>query len=168
MWAARGARKVFALAWHRSTRSHSSALCPTPRARAHQRWRHWRCLSSDAAPSLSEIDIAALEASRIAYEEAQCAEKTAAKQQAEAEAERLRVSVNVVDGDGGEVCVEASFAAAEQLNRNVFGHEAVLPAQQRAVKAALGGDHVMVLLPTGAGKSLCYQLPALVEVRHAT
>ena len=36
-----------------------------------------------------------------------------------------------------------------------------LPMQQAVVEAALAGDHVLTILPTGAGKSLCYQIPAL-------
>ena len=35
------------------------------------------------------------------------------------------------------------------------------PLQQGIVEAAMGGEHVLGILPTGAGKSLCYQLPAL-------
>ncbi|MBI4757068.1 MAG: DEAD/DEAH box helicase, partial [Betaproteobacteria bacterium] len=35
------------------------------------------------------------------------------------------------------------------------------PLQQAIVEAAMGGEHVLAILPTGTGKSLCYQLPAL-------
>ena len=35
------------------------------------------------------------------------------------------------------------------------------PMQQSAVAAAMGGEHVLAILPTGSGKSLCYQIPAL-------
>ena len=35
------------------------------------------------------------------------------------------------------------------------------PMQQSIVEAALAGEHVLAILPTGAGKSLCYQIPAL-------
>ena len=35
------------------------------------------------------------------------------------------------------------------------------PMQQAVVEAALAGDHALTILPTGAGKSLCYQIPAL-------
>ncbi len=39
--------------------------------------------------------------------------------------------------------------------------EAGRPMQQAVVEAGLAGDHVLTVLPTGAGKSLCYQIPAL-------
>ena len=35
------------------------------------------------------------------------------------------------------------------------------PRQQAIVEAAMAGEHVLAILPTGAGKSLCYQVPAL-------
>src|SRR3954466_6161246 len=46
-----------------------------------------------------------------------------------------------------------------------FGHEAFRPGQEEAVRAAVGppARDVLVVMPTGAGKSLCYQLPALVR-----
>src|SRR5213083_3737802 len=47
--------------------------------------------------------------------------------------------------------------------REIFGFEAFRPGQEEAVRAALGGRDALVVMPTGAGKSLCYQLPALVR-----
>jgi ATP-dependent DNA helicase RecQ len=47
--------------------------------------------------------------------------------------------------------------------RQHFGHAAFRPGQQEAVEAALSGRDVLMVMPTGAGKSLCYQLPALMR-----
>jgi ATP-dependent DNA helicase RecQ len=46
--------------------------------------------------------------------------------------------------------------------RDVFGHQSLRPGQARAVEAVLSGRDALVIMPTGGGKSLCYQLPALI------
>jgi ATP-dependent DNA helicase RecQ len=46
--------------------------------------------------------------------------------------------------------------------RETFGFAAFRPGQREACEAALAGRDVLVVMPTGSGKSLCYQLPALV------
>jgi len=52
--------------------------------------------------------------------------------------------------------------AREQLRRQ-FGFEHFRPGQTEAVEAALGDRDALVVMPTGSGKSLCYQLPALMR-----
>src|SRR4051795_6940111 len=47
--------------------------------------------------------------------------------------------------------------------RERFGFPAFRPGQREACEAALANRDVLVVMPTGSGKSLCYQLPALVR-----
>ena len=47
--------------------------------------------------------------------------------------------------------------------RDVFGFDDFRPGQAEAVEGAMAGRDVLVVMPTGAGKSLCYQLPALLR-----
>jgi len=49
------------------------------------------------------------------------------------------------------------------LLRRVFGHEDFQGAQREIVEHVVGGGDALVLMPTGGGKSLCYQLPALLR-----
>jgi RecQ family ATP-dependent DNA helicase len=48
-----------------------------------------------------------------------------------------------------------------------FGHAGFRPGQQDAIEAAVAGRDVLLVMPTGAGKSVCYQLPALMDRRLA-
>jgi ATP-dependent DNA helicase RecQ len=47
--------------------------------------------------------------------------------------------------------------------RELFGFPGFRPGQREAVEAAVAGRDVLVVMPTGSGKSLCYQLPALMR-----
>lgn len=49
-----------------------------------------------------------------------------------------------------------------QILHSVFGHHHFRANQEEAVNAILARKDIMMILPTGAGKSLCYQLPSLV------
>ena len=46
--------------------------------------------------------------------------------------------------------------------RRFFGHTSMLPGQVETIACILRGEDVLCVLPTGGGKSLCYQLPALM------
>jgi ATP-dependent DNA helicase RecQ len=58
---------------------------------------------------------------------------------------------------------ERLFAETSQAIRRAFGFESLRPLQDRAIRAALAGRDALVVLPTGGGKSLCFQAPALVQ-----
>src|ERR1700720_2952739 len=47
--------------------------------------------------------------------------------------------------------------------RRAFGFDAFRPGQESVVQDVLAGRDVLALMPTGGGKSLCYQLPALLQ-----
>ncbi len=57
----------------------------------------------------------------------------------------------------------ASPRSARALLRDVFGFAEYWPNQQEIVDHLVAGDDAFVLMPTGGGKSLCYQLPAMVR-----
>ena len=52
-------------------------------------------------------------------------------------------------------------AAPADLLKSVFGFDAFRPGQAEIVEAVTAGRDVLAIMPTGGGKSLCYQLPAL-------
>ncbi|MCI6373832.1 MAG: DNA helicase RecQ [Clostridiales bacterium] len=52
--------------------------------------------------------------------------------------------------------------AARKALQDVFGYDQFRPGQEDVIAAILSGRDVMAVMPTGAGKSLCYQIPGLV------
>ncbi len=56
-----------------------------------------------------------------------------------------------------------SRANASALLHSVFGFNAFRPGQEEIVDAVLAGENVLAVMPTGSGKSLCYQLPAIAR-----
>ena len=51
----------------------------------------------------------------------------------------------------------------EEAAQGIFGFERLWPGQAEIMACAMRGEAVLAVLPTGGGKSLCYQLPALLE-----
>ena len=56
---------------------------------------------------------------------------------------------------------DGAASVAGVLAQRYFGYDRLREGQQTAIDAACAGRDVLVVLPTGAGKSLCYQLPAM-------
>ncbi len=52
---------------------------------------------------------------------------------------------------------------ADAILRDIFGFDSFRPGQSEIVEAVSHGENVLAIMPTGGGKSLCFQLPALVR-----
>ena len=58
---------------------------------------------------------------------------------------------------------EPSYSAPDEILRRVFGYSSFRGAQREIVEHVIGGGDALVLMATGGGKSLCYQIPALAR-----
>ena len=54
-------------------------------------------------------------------------------------------------------------ASADDALRELFGFSSFRPGQARAIELVRSGRDGLIVMPTGAGKSLCYQLPAMIR-----
>ena len=52
---------------------------------------------------------------------------------------------------------------AQEVLQQYWGYEAFRPMQEEIISQALDGKDVLAILPTGGGKSVCFQVPALMK-----
>jgi ATP-dependent DNA helicase RecQ len=67
--------------------------------------------------------------------------------------------------DSAHFLAQDRLAPARPILKQVFGYDAFRAGQEDVIAAVLAGEDVFAVMPTGSGKSMCYQLPALVENR---
>ncbi len=55
------------------------------------------------------------------------------------------------------------MTASLKILQDVFGYSRFRPGQEEVIQSVLAGERVLAIMPTGGGKSLCFQVPALVK-----
>ncbi len=54
----------------------------------------------------------------------------------------------------------------QEILKQYWGFDAFRPLQEDVIISVLAGNHTLALMPTGGGKSLCYQVPAMSQRRN--
>ena len=82
-----------------------------------------------------------------------------------ADSAQLPLGAALQAGDGRPNAVAAGAASPLAVLRETFGYPAFRGQQQAVIEHVCAGGDALVLMPTGGGKSLCYQIPAIVRQR---
>ena len=59
-----------------------------------------------------------------------------------------------------------ALPSPQKILQEIFGYSDFRPPQDEIIATVVTGGDALVLMPTGGGKSLCYQLPALLDERQ--
>ena len=65
--------------------------------------------------------------------------------------------------DAMDLVIDQNKEPLYAVLRQYWGYDSFLPLQEEAISSALGSEDSLTVLPTGGGKSLCFQLPALIK-----
>ncbi|MFQ3248402.1 MAG: ATP-dependent DNA helicase RecQ [Glaciecola sp.] len=71
-------------------------------------------------------------------------------------------STSVVDTRAAKISAHPQEQQCAKILKDTFGYSEFRPGQMEVIGKVLDGQDALILLPTGGGKSLCYQVPALV------
>jgi ATP-dependent DNA helicase RecQ len=78
----------------------------------------------------------------------------------------LEICAAMGEGYAGEIRSSGSIVAQADKHsvlKSVFGFDAFRPGQEAVIDILLAGRNVLAVMPTGSGKSLCFQIPALLN-----
>ena len=67
------------------------------------------------------------------------------------------------EGKGVDAISKETGSEAKRVLADIFGYHEFRPGQERIIAHLMAGEHVLAVMPTGGGKSLCYQIPAIVR-----
>jgi ATP-dependent DNA helicase RecQ len=67
-----------------------------------------------------------------------------------------------------DIVIGGDLRAAREVLRQTFGYEAFRPGQEAVIAAVLSRRDTLAVMPTGGGKSICYQVPALLSKEGVT
>lgn len=70
---------------------------------------------------------------------------------------------NVFQNDVQRFLMQGDLLSAKDVLRHIFGYDEFRSGQEAIVEHLIRGKDALILMPTGAGKSLCYQIPGLLR-----